>query len=106
MLFPLKLFCEHGGKWLGLLLLRHFSGGNSPDHFCWSSLGLQIFLKLLFCLFGGPRFLLFPSTAQTSAWWSWRQRGHVPVCSGRCSVFGAYSCKLLLSSLPRSRRRP
>lgn len=40
---------------------------------------LQMFMKLLFCLFDGPWFLLFPSTAETSAWWSWRQ-GSVAKC--------------------------
>lgn len=63
----------NGWAYLCLGMSCCFSGGNSADHFCWSSPVLQIFMKLLVCLFGGPWFLLFPSTAETSAWWSWRQ---------------------------------
>lgn len=106
VLFPLKFFFERSGKWLGLLLLGH-ELPSSPDHFCWSSLVLQIFMKLLLCLFDGPWFLLFPSTAETSAWWSWRQ-GSVAkcLCAQTDALYGVYSCKSLLSSLSRSLCHP
>lgn len=63
MPLPPKLFHEHGGKQLILLLLGHelpLLWRTQSRHFCWSSPVLWLSLKLLFCLLGGPWFLVSP----------------------------------------------
>ena len=87
-----------------------FSGGNSPDHFCWSSPVLQIFLKLMFCLLGGPWFLPFPQAQLRplpgGAGGRSRAAGQSVCVLKQMLCIGMYSCKSLLSSLSRSLRHP